>query len=193
MSKIFLDIGAHRGQTLEMALKDYPDCEAYYGIEPVAEMVAACRANPALQGDRIRILPVAADALGKQEMARIAPMHVDPANRYLGSSLLLDKTIRKPVLRQVLCLDIEFLFSLLVRPRDEVYLKIDIEGKEYDILERLRSSGLLAKHVIRIFVEWHWHKTQSISRDRHDRLLDSLCLDGYRLAGTKADAYYEGD
>ena len=55
-------------------------------------------------------------------------------------------------------------------PEDYLILKLDIEGAEYDVLERLTDANLLG-WLNELYVEYHWWGTVSI-RDplRHPSL-----------------------
>ncbi len=70
---------------------------------------------------------------------------------------------------EVECVDL----ADLVRDLSEIYqriiLKLDVEGAEYDILERLLNEGLLDR-VTHIYAEFHWHKC-GVSEDRHFSLV----------------------
>jgi len=91
------------------------------------------------------------------------------------------------------CWDVDHFFDENFKDGDEVIMKIDVEGKEYDIFEALIASGLLKKYVIKIFAEWHWHKVPSITKDRHNEILIALNRLGYNLKGkSELDEFYSG-
>lgn len=74
----------------------------------------------------------------------------------LGSSIMKEKIQNAEHIKlEVNCVDI-----LDIIPDEKFCLKIDAEGAEYDILERLIESG---KHqlVDRLYVEWHDSKMTS--------------------------------
>ncbi len=52
-------------------------------------------------------------------------------------------------------LDISALFrGLRIRPEDFVFVKMDIEGLEYDIVRKMVVTGMLDHLVDKIAVEW---------------------------------------
>ena len=55
---------------------------------------------------------------------------------------------------------------------DYIILKLDVEGAEYDILEKMIRDRTISR-INHLFIEWHWEKV-GIPRDRHQRLLRAL-------------------
>lgn len=197
MRKIFLDIGTHTGQTLLLAIKKFPDFDAYIGVEPVVSLLKGFE-NKIPEGyqEKVFIYKVALDVFDvfdnpKQKVTFYEDL--TPGNHHLGSSLFSDKTMRKNKKIEVNCIDVNYFFADVFEEGDEVYMKIDIEGKEYDIFEALMKSGLLKKYVKKLFVEWHWNKVKHITIERHKKIVFALRDLGYPLKGkSKVDQFYEG-
>lgn len=59
-----------------------------------------------------------------------------------------------------------------LRSNDYVVLKLDVEGAEYDILEKMARDDTLGR-VRHLFVEWHWHKI-GVPESRHRDVLALL-------------------
>jgi FkbM family methyltransferase len=55
---------------------------------------------------------------------------------------------------------------------DYIILKLDVEGAEYDILEKMIADGSI-RRVRHIFAEWHWHKIH-VPESRHLSLQEEL-------------------
>jgi FkbM family methyltransferase len=53
-----------------------------------------------------------------------------------------------------------------------VILKLDVEGAEYDILEKMIHDRTI-RRIKHLFVEWHWERV-GVSRARHEELLRAL-------------------
>ena len=53
-----------------------------------------------------------------------------------------------------------------------VILKLDVEGAEYDILEKMIHDRTI-RRIKHLFVEWHWNRV-GISRERHEELIRAL-------------------
>lgn len=191
MTKYFFDFGSHNGQTIEKARPLFPDVDFFIGFEPVHELyIQAVKKSAAYRNTLY--FNYAVDTLEKNCFAT-STIYEDLAHHKLGSSLLPDKYVKRKVSKEVLCADVVFLFNILTKPEDEIVLKIDIEGKEYDVLEKLLNSGILKERVKKLYVEWHWNKTSSISRERHETLVKKLQTEGYDITGDrKIDEFYVG-
>lgn len=57
--------------------------------------------------------------------------------------------------------------------RDHLVVKMDIEGAEYPVLEKMLAEGTI-DYVDELFVEFHWQMNVNIARDRHERLRAAL-------------------
>ena len=53
-----------------------------------------------------------------------------------------------------------------------VILKLDVEGAEYDILEKMIRDRTI-RRISHLFVEWHWNRV-GISREQHQELIRAL-------------------
>ena len=53
-----------------------------------------------------------------------------------------------------------------------VILKLDVEGAEYDILEKMIHDRTI-RRIKHLFVEWHWERV-GIPRARHEELIRAL-------------------
>lgn len=54
----------------------------------------------------------------------------------------------------------------------KIILKLDVEGAEYEILDKLIERGLMAR-VSRLYAEWHWHKI-GMSQERHEAIYNRV-------------------
>jgi len=65
MRKIFLDIGTHNGQTLEMGIQRYPDFDLFIGVEPVRNLCQkAIGRCGKYKNKNIKVYNIALDKLG---------------------------------------------------------------------------------------------------------------------------------
>jgi FkbM family methyltransferase len=55
---------------------------------------------------------------------------------------------------------------------DYLILKLDVEGAEYDILEKMIRDGSIARPA-HLFIEWHWNKV-GVPWDRHTAVVQEL-------------------
>lgn len=193
MRKIFLDIGTHNGQTLELGIQRYPNCDLYIGIEPVTSLCEKAIGKCAKYKDKnIKIYNIALDSFKGEIREQSFFFDQTPGNKNLGSSLYQEKTMRKQKKITVKCWDINHFFQTNFNSEDNIIMKIDVEGKEYDLFEALIGTGKI-NWVKKIFAEWHWNKVPSITKDRHDKVVTLLTKLGFNLTGdSKKDEFYDG-
>lgn len=73
---------------------------------------------------------------------------------------------------EVGCVDLAELIRRAASQYQKIVLKLDIEGAEYDVLEKLIQEDLV-KHLTIIYAEFHWHKC-GFPESRHNQLLTAL-------------------
>ncbi len=73
---------------------------------------------------------------------------------------------------EVKCVNISELVRQAATLYQKIILKIDIEGAEYDVLEKLLEKDLV-RHIAIIFAEFHWHKC-GFPEIRHNQLIAAL-------------------
>lgn len=186
----FIDVGSHSGQTLLKAIQEFPDCSKYVGIDPVYSLIEQARSR--LTDERVVLCCCALDALPAGTYYTIKTLYRDDTWTKLGSSLLSDKSTAKRSECQVPCFDANDYLSWIA-PTGEIILKMDIEGKEYDVLDSLLDSEFLQNRVIKLYAEWHWHKTKTVSAARHWDLIERLNSIGFPVTGhSRQDEYYCG-
>ncbi|GGA56387.1 protein arginine N-methyltransferase [Okeania sp. KiyG1] len=97
-----------------------------------------------------------------------------------GSSLLKDKKIDFygkvsnadcPVLT-IDCIDLSAFISQVSQIYSNIILKLDVEGAEYDILEKMLQERTV-RYLDKLYCEFHWRKV-NIPKKRHDRLTTQL-------------------
>ena len=54
-----------------------------------------------------------------------------------------------------------------------LWLKMDVEGAEYDLIPHLFRNGTLPK-VNTLFIEWHHEKISSITKEQHLETIDMV-------------------
>jgi len=70
---------------------------------------------------------------------------------------------------------------------DYVILKLDVEGAEYDILEKILRDRTVER-LNHLFVEWHWNKV-AVPRDRHDAVVWELRRHGIPILDWDAHGF----
>ena len=166
--KAFVDVGAFRGSTIrrfKLGPRYSPDWKIY-----------AFECNPKLADFRydagVDVIRKAAwidDGELQFFISRKSPALVQ------GSSVYREKTTGNldtdhPVTTP--CIDFSAWLSLTFQPGDTVIVKMNIEGAEYDVLEKCVADGTISL-VSELYIQWHNSKC-NIPRARHDALKKAL-------------------
>ena len=64
---------------------------------------------------------------------------------------------------------------------DEIILKMDIEGAEYAVLDRMFDDGSF-EYINELWVEWHWGKI-GMEKEQHDRIANKISIPTRKWAG----------
>ncbi|KAF0240211.1 MAG: methyltransferase FkbM [Planctomycetota bacterium] len=186
--RIFVDLGAYRGDTLELAMLTCPPFDRYYAFEPCdasfRTMEKAFKGRPGVEC----IHAAAGTADGTTRLYH----HEDASgwfrrlfaneNAGEGHSTMATKTnVDTRSFETVPVVDLSRFLREHAKPEDEVVLKVDIEGGEYDLLEKLLADGAIDL-VDKLYCEWHRHK-MPVAEGRHEALLEKLAKSGYPLTG----------
>jgi FkbM family methyltransferase len=151
---VFLDLGAYTGDTVERYTKlmgqgivtaylfeaDLSNIEVLltkYGTTPWVHVVAGA----AWDRNEVLSFSVSPKAGGKRNDGRLAAFGTAPGQN--GETRV-----------QVMGYDVGAFMQAVLRTGDRVWLKMDIEGAEVRVLDRLHELGLLL-YVDRLIVEWH--------------------------------------
>ena len=129
--KIFLDVGAHKGQTASAVLEDSYGFEKIYCFEPVP---GRCDSIRKIGNERI-----IANEFGLWKKTTTKNIF-EPGS--IGASIFKDKFTpdKHPSIKIKLVRASEW-FAKNIKPGDEVYMKLNCEGSECDILDDLLDSG----------------------------------------------------
>lgn len=133
MAKIMLDVGAHVGETLSIAMESRWGFDRIYSFEPAPQCWDALAA---IADDRVQIL-----RFGLWSGDETLVLH-DPG--CIGASLIEDKKLIGTT-AEVVVKDAARWFEENLRADDEIVMKVNCEGAECDVLDHLLSSGQLAK------------------------------------------------
>ena len=99
---------------------------------------------------------------------------------YTGSTILNDKISGVFVKRKVTCIDFPKWLKENINKEDYIVLKIDIEGFEYVLLEKLLEENMIDLINV-LYIEWHWKKIKSITEERHNNLITKLKAKGIEI------------
>ena len=158
--KIFLDLGAHVGESVHYFRKHYGTEHEIFSFEALPQNIYELK-----QIDGIMVLPYAVSTFD------------GTAQFYIGlpqsGSLLKEKRsggLDGKTHINVQTLDFAYWFKDLVSGDyvPEITIKMNIEGEEYPIIDKMDQWGLLP-FVHRWFVNFHWKKI-GLSKEEHDRI-----------------------
>lgn len=162
---IILDIGANDGCSIlkfQDILKKKGVTEyKIYSFEPI---LFFSQYLDKLKGDKVEIIYKAASVNDKDIDLYLSTKTSD------GSSIYSDKLtngINNKKFITVKSIDIVNFINRLP-DYDELWIKLDIEGAEYDLIPYLHKNKCL-KLFKKLFIEWHAHKITSISDEQHKK------------------------
>lgn len=167
MKKIFIDLGANDGCSVDLFLKSFPDSRDYE--------IHSFECNPYMVQIYKKRFPDY-----KLYNSAVSTIYGETkfyiGDTILSSSLREDKTtgMNNPTEIKVKCIDISHFIIKNFSRDDLIILKMDIEGSEYDILPKMLEDGLFDGYINTLYGEWHWNKLKNISKQFHENLIQQL-------------------
>ncbi len=165
MKTIFLDCGTNKGQGFDSLSSKYelPEDTEVYMFEPNLKCFEIIKEkypnynllNKAVwNADEIKLLNV--------EFCPIEKDYVGGATNILTNNFKKPKYIKKEHMKQwppdksqeTECIDLSNFIQTNFKMDDYIYLKLDIEGAEYEVLDKTIIDGTLP-YIDTIIVEWH--------------------------------------
>lgn len=167
--RVFMDVGAHYGETLDVALDPGWGFDRLYSFEPAA----ACRR--VLEQYRAKRLVVVPRGLSNRSATAVLY-----GAGLLGGSVYPDKQQKADDLEEQV-VELERASQWVLNhttPGDEIYLKLNCEGSECDVLDDLLDSGLIAR-VKSVYVDFDVSKipTQAYRQALVERRLREAGVD----------------
>ena len=190
MKKIFLDLGAHVGESIEAFMKYWEDADEFeiLSLEPSA--------YPKIVKSLMETQEKYANVLYTQTAAWTHTGTVkfyDTGNE--DSSILKEKCPYsyqdgKPFIpREVSCIDISEAIRKEFSKDDYIIVKMDIEGGEYAVLEKMVNDGTM-EYIDKLYCELHGSKCGKSLQESLD-LLDMVESTGHKLYTWCAETLYE--
>lgn len=166
--KIFLDCGGNKGQSIRLfkQSKLYSSDFEMYSFEPVMKLANKYKDMPDV------IFSEAAVWIYDGEI----DFYLDLARRRAeGSTLLKEKKSRSlnrdnPI--KIPCIDFSKWVENNFDKSDFIILKMDIEGAEYEVLNKMLDDGSI-DYIDDLYIEWHSHKV-GIPKKDHQSLVQRL-------------------
>ena len=170
MAKIFIDVGASDGGTLQRGLKRFPDFDSYYGFEPspyfIPILLERFKDNP-----KVHIVDKGADIENKASVKLYLPALVDERPHYNASGSMFDTKYNISKEHFVLISTIDFPKFVVdnFNVNDYIVLKMNAEGIEYPIFEGMIRNKTMSYFKV-VYCEFHCTKI-SYPEDKHKRVV----------------------
>ncbi len=146
---IYIDLGAHKGNVLKRVVSIFTDTDLFVAFEPVPlfyrKIVKKFKDNP-----KVEVLNCAASCFDEDEMKFYMCLREDGGIGQ-GSTLIKGMYDSVEIVRAV---NFSKYLEQNFKISDNIVVKIDIEGYEYDLLEHLIETNNI-KYINKIYCEWH--------------------------------------
>jgi FkbM family methyltransferase len=174
MSRLFLDLGANVGEISEQFGVEHPDYDLV-AIEPNINLLPAIHARSLKLCRPISVIWAAA-------WTRDGSIDLFKSKHDLASTVVCGKQeyaeygwsqIDYAMPNRVPSLDISSWLLRNILGCDQIVIKMDIEGAEYEVLEKMLVDGSVDL-VTELRCEWHIDRFPDILRSRHERLVEQV-------------------
>jgi FkbM family methyltransferase len=170
--RVFVDVGAHYGETLDVALDPQWAFDLVYSLEPAPQ---CARVLAGFRDPRLRVQKIALS-----NRSGTAPLY---GSGLLGGSLYADKPQYEHAPTKMIDLErASDWFRKNIPEGADVFVKLNCEGSEADILEDLLDSGEIEK-VTAFYVDFDIRKIPSQAH-RQDQLEARLREKGVKFLST---------
>lgn len=154
--KIYIDAGAYNGDTL--------DCEKLFGFK--ADKKIAFEVNPRFIK---KLQKTDAEVHHQAVWFRNAEIdvYIDKALKPLGTTVFSSKAKKLPLIKKIRVESIDFSEFVKNLDADEIVIKMDIEGAEFPVLDKMIKDNSFRK-VKKLYCEFHPNKvTQYTTTDKN--------------------------
>ncbi|WP_404954108.1 FkbM family methyltransferase [Streptomyces sp. 147326] len=169
--RVFLDVGGHYGESLDVALDPRWGFEKIYSFEPAEPCRRILRG---FRDSRVHIVP--AGLSSRTGQATLFGAGLLGASVYADKGELGDAHVRAETISLLRATD---WLRANTSDDDEIYLKLNCEGSECDVLEDLLDSGVISR-LRSIYVDFDVRKIPSQAH-RHAIVEDRLRHHGQRF------------
>ncbi len=179
MNNILIDCGAHLGQTIDCfklsnAYKNNKwKIYSFEAIKDLCEIISKKHKDINLINKAVWIKN---DTINFYQ-TKIKKNYIKSENLLhgQGSSLIIEKTSGEldkdnPVL--VECIDLSNWIKNNFDKNDNIWLKIDIEGAEYEVLNHLIQTNIIS-YIDKLFIEFHYNKI-NLDVNIHNDIISKL-------------------
>lgn len=174
MRNVYIDLGANVGLTVVEYAKENPGCEIF-AVEPNFNLLGELHKRSMAAGGIVHVIWGAAWIKDGKIQLFQSTSHV--ASTIVQGKVELEELgwpqidYEKP--EPVPCFDFSQWLLRNFFEDDEIVLKVDIEGAEYQVLTKMLIDGSIDL-VTTLRCEWHKNRFPHISQDEHDGLVAAL-------------------
>jgi FkbM family methyltransferase len=174
--RVFVDCGSNTCKVLAERIERGLETE-FFAFEPQPELVAC------VEEVRRRYPGVPIHFFDKAVWVHDGTMDfylaTEWGSNYRGGSTLLPGHVKNaskvdysgPI--AVGCIDFSRWVRRNFKRRDHLVVKMDIEGAEYPVLEKMIADGTV-DYIAELIVEFHWQMNENLSHERHAALSAAL-------------------
>lgn len=153
MSKYFIDCGAHCGESILMAKQRFGSDTIVISFEPVPGLAKQLQ-NIHKDNPTVSIQNSAVWISNDVKKFHLSEQYTD------GSSLLTSlNALREDHYIEIPCFDLSSWIKETFSDEDYIILKLDIEGAEYEVLNKMIEDGTV-NMIKEFWGEWHHEKIQ---------------------------------
>ena len=171
MKKVFIDCGANNGCSVRMFRGIYDKDETYkvFCFEP----------NPVFDEwyDDLDVILIEKAVWIRDEMLTFYQIENRADGKESGASTLNETKAmahKNVTVHEIKVEAIDFSTWIVdnLDPDDEIILKMDIEGSEYEVLDKMIEDETIS-YIDKLYIEFHWEKI-GLDKGDHDHLLERL-------------------
>lgn len=170
--KIYIDIGANHGLTIENFLNENPDFTVF-AFEPSPQLAEELR-NKFSDNPRVTVFEAAAWIYDGKATFYPGALSDESSTLLTGKSEESPWKIDYENGITVTAIDIARWILLNTTDDDLIIMKMDAEGSEYKLIPRLIDAKV-PERLSEMRVEWHWDRyTDEVTETQHHELRDKL-------------------
>lgn len=173
MGKYFIDCGAHVGESVRLFRTQYPGA----GEHTTISFEPNPKAAKIFASEEFADVEFHNKAVWLYDGSVKLFDHVSPYD--YGLSLHPEMDHVKKTFKEVPCTDLSRMILQRFTKADEIVLKLDIEGSEYELLDKMFKDGSF-DYVSKLYIEWHACFRPTITKEEHDRIEAEVSRRGVR-------------